>query len=890
MTVNVTPPAQDPWDKGVRASDVPVATSVAPIDQAADESIDPFTEYSDETAPAPAPRVEFADVKEAALRSAESVIQWILPHGKRVGSEWSALNPTRADSKPGSFNVNLRTIVWSDFATGDKGGDAIDLYAYVHGCDNIRAKDALAGFLGVQPGQQRVTSSAPTRTKPAPTVVAVSELNEAPKAFPPRTLPDKDGKPNFIVAGDEGPRAYGSEKRRHFYRKGGVPVRVKIMKKDDSQPFNAYRVTDTDGRTGWQPKKPEGYADIPYTVVGSDPFAAKINQPIFWTEGEKDVDTVARLGGLAFTFGGCGDGLPSGCEQCVVGRNVAILADKDEAGRKHAEAKAALAAPVATSVKVIHFRELEDKQDVSDWAAIEGNNLEALMARVEKAGAWTPSQAAAPQRRSLTTGDFLAFLPEHKYLYIPTRDLWAAVAVNSQLQPIPVLDQYGKQKISPPTKNRKGEDVEGEPEFMTPNVWLDKHQAVEQMTWAPGLPMLIHDQLIAEGGWFDHPGAACFNLYRPPTIKHGDPAKAGRWVDHVKRIYPDDADHIINWLACRVQHPEIKINHSLVLGGKPGAGKDTLLAPVVQAVGKWNCSEVSPDNLFEPFNDYLKAVIMRVSEARDIGDVSKFQLYERMKVMSAAPPETLRVNEKNRPAHHIANIVGAIITTNDKNNSLYLPADDRRHYVAWTDAQHSDFDSQPGAGDAHVYFDGMYRWYETEGGFEDIAAYLATRDLSGFNPKAPPLKTPAFWAIVEAGRQPEESEIADALDRLNNPPAITVDCLMTGADGDLALYLRERKNRKAVSHKIHAAGYEVIRNDTVKDGMWVIKGARKVIYASNSLTVAERHKAATRLAAGDLWCGDQWKTPSQAGKDRVASKLELAKWHREQLERMEKEG
>ena len=77
-----------------------------------------------------------------------------------------------------------------------------------------------------------------------------------------------------------------------------------------------------------------------------------------------------------------------------------------------------------------------------------------------------------------------------------------------------------------------------------------------------------------------------------------------------------------------------------------GVGKDTLLAPAVQAVGPWNCSEVSPDNLFEPFNEYLKAVLMRVSEARDIGDVSKFQLYERMKTIGAAPPETLRVNEK----------------------------------------------------------------------------------------------------------------------------------------------------------------------------------------------------------------------------------------------------
>ena len=52
--------------------------------------------------------------------------------------------------------------------------------------------------------------------------------------------------------------------------------------------------------------------------------------------------------------------------------------------------------------------------------------------------------------------------------------------------------------------------------------------------------------------------------------------------------------HIIYFLAHRVQRPEEKINHALVLGGKQGIGKDTLLEPVKRAVGAWNWEEVSP--------------------------------------------------------------------------------------------------------------------------------------------------------------------------------------------------------------------------------------------------------------------------------------------------------
>ena len=89
--------------------------------------------------------------------------------------------------------------------------------------------------------------------------------------FPPRTLPDKDGKPRFISAGDEGPRVREGEKRRHVYRQGAVPVRIKIITKDSA--FNVFRVVNGDGKTGWQYRKPEDFRSVPY-FVGSDPFTS----------------------------------------------------------------------------------------------------------------------------------------------------------------------------------------------------------------------------------------------------------------------------------------------------------------------------------------------------------------------------------------------------------------------------------------------------------------------------------------------------------------------------------------------------------------------------------------------------------------------------------------
>src|SRR6516162_10953850 len=58
-------------------------------------------------------------------------------------------------------------------------------------------------------------------------------------------------------------------------------------------------------------------------------------------------------------------------------------------------------------------------------------------------------------------------------------------------------------------------------------------------------------------------------------------------------------------------------------------------------------------------------------------------------------------------------------------------------------------------------------WYDN-GGDRHVAAYLSERDISRFDPKAPPPKTPGFWAIVDANRAPEDAELADVLDRLGN--------------------------------------------------------------------------------------------------------------------------
>jgi len=88
-------------------------------------------------------------VNRAAMSALPSLLRRWLPDGKQVGREYEACNPRRADNRPGSFRINTATGKWSDFATGDKGGDVVSLAAFLSGTGQVEAARNLATMLGV---------------------------------------------------------------------------------------------------------------------------------------------------------------------------------------------------------------------------------------------------------------------------------------------------------------------------------------------------------------------------------------------------------------------------------------------------------------------------------------------------------------------------------------------------------------------------------------------------------------------------------------------------------------------------------------------------------------------------------------------------------------------
>jgi hypothetical protein len=237
----------------------------------------------------------------------------------------------------------------------------------------------------------------------------------------------------------------------------------------------------------------------------------------------------------------------------------------------------------------------------------------------------------------------------------------------------------------------------------------------------------------------------------------------------------------------------------------------------------------------------VKSVILRVNEARDLGEVNRFSFYDHTKIYTAAPPDVLRVDEKHLREHYVFNCLGFIITTNHKTDGVYLPADDRRHYVAWSPRTKDEFTSE--------YWNRLWGWYLT-GGFQHVSTYLGEFDLADFDPKAPPVKTAAFWDIVAANNAPEDAELADVLDTMSNPDAVTLGQLIKQAVGrDAADWLLDRKNRRAIPHRMERCGYAPVRNPDAGDGLWKVEGKRQTVYARATLTPRDQIAAARRVGA-----------------------------------------
>lgn len=112
------------------------------------------------------------------------------------------------------------------------------------------------------------------------------------------------------------------------------------------------------------------------------------NDVAFIVEGEKDADLLADKRLLATTSPGGAGKWRHEYGESLRDRDVVIVPDNDEAGKRHSESVARSLHGIAATVKIVHLPDLRYKGDVSDWLQA-GHGIEALQKLAAAAPEWS---------------------------------------------------------------------------------------------------------------------------------------------------------------------------------------------------------------------------------------------------------------------------------------------------------------------------------------------------------------------------------------------------------------------------------------------------------------------------------------------------------------------
>lgn len=345
----------------------------------------------------------FAQVKAASCAAIDRVLAHWLPGGKRVdgGKEYTAPNPTRADKHSGSLKVNLAKATWCDFATGDKGGDLIDLVRYLDRGTDVEACNKLAAFLGVEATKNSNVTPSTSQAKKQEWVpvlpIPERAMQKVPQAHRQHGKPSKvwiyrdaNGQPLMVLYRfDLGPDE-SSTPRKVF-----APLTWCKHSANDSLAWR------------WQ-----GLSE-PRPMLRLDELVKRPSAPVVLCEGEKAADAAAEL--LPEYVATC---WPNGTNSwqkadfaALVGRDVLLWPDNDSPGMKCMNALAdylrKLGAASVQTVAFTVFGQLPGMDGERPTFAPGGEWCEGDDAADAQSKGWTAQHLAELQR----TGELFALAP-----------------------------------------------------------------------------------------------------------------------------------------------------------------------------------------------------------------------------------------------------------------------------------------------------------------------------------------------------------------------------------------------------------------------------------------------------------------------------------------------
>ena len=275
------------------------------------------------------------------------------------------------------------------------------------------------------------------------------------------------------------------------------------------------------------------------------------------------------------------------------------------------------------------------------------------------------------------------------------------------------------------------------------------------------------------------------------------------WLDLVGYLIPNQKERniVIDWLAHIVQSPHIKPNWQIIHLGDKRNGKDSMYQPMMMIL-KGSAGEVKHEDINGSFNGYMQGKKFLLFQ--EIYQPDNRQFVNDLKTIAAdtAGGEML-INPKYGKQHMQGNLVGFVAMSNHR-APMAIDANEGRYFCV------SSFIKPLG----EQFYQDYHEWL-SGGGYRSIYGFLLKRDLSHFNCKVLPYKTPAFLAMVTEGLKDYERVINEMIDLRKYPFDKNIVEI-----NDVREYLRFKGYRscglKGLGEAMRKAGWHLNEKNKVK--------------------------------------------------------------------------
>lgn len=666
-------------------------------------------------------RIDFKAINATALQGFENLVRQWLPKGRVEGHEYVSLNPTRADTNPGSFKINLQTCVWKDFATGDGGSDPISLYAYLKKCSQSDAARALAKECGVACGSERPQAKAREKDSQEFAEVCVKALWK-----------NHEDRLNYLRTdrglSDERIRTSGYG----FLQEGGkpkgytVPVRGSHMSVIAAKVLVPPDLRTVKGRKAYWKRKPANGAK---QAALHGLHALNGQDTVILTEGELDCDITAdRLPGYGVVSGLAGAGVfdQSHADQ-MAGKRVVVIYDNDAPGRRGAEKVTS----VLSTSRVLAYMTIElpfteeeranGYKDLTDWFLHCSRPQERLEMLIDT-GTWIfPERGSLSQ--STEEGTSTSAQAEQQRVIQEMNETFAVASMGENA--VIIREHYD---------HESGRDVTGFISRSDLNLLLenrrvgvetvDKNGKARTRTvpiakfWLEHEDRRGYDQVIFDP---DYDGEKHYNLWRGFSVQPIE-GNVELVLRHIFEVMCDESqanfEWMLAWMADAVQNPSEPPGTAIVFRGKQGTGKGIFCREFGGLFGRHYRHVTHARHLTGHFNFHLADCLLLYADEA-FGTKDK-QAEAALKGLITEPE--LMIEAKGKNPILMRNRMRVLLTSNS-DWCVPVGMEERRFCVLDV----SDVHMQD-----HEYFATLCHEMEN-GGREALLHYLLQYDLSAVN-------------------------------------------------------------------------------------------------------------------------------------------------------------